>query len=102
MIMKRPAPAPTDVSGLLGGVLSSFGFYVTSTSDAYAHRSIIDGQLIDNFAFVLNPDGSGQRIGVSNGYSQVRELTWSQTDSRITSYTCFTSQNIDGVDQCLA
>ena len=101
MIMKRSAPAPTDVSGLLGGVLSS-GFYVTSTSDDYAHRSSIDGQLIDNFAFVLNPDGSGQRIGVSNGYSQIRELTWSQTDSRITSYTCFTSQNIDGVDQCLA
>ena len=101
MIVKRSAPAPTDVSGLLGGVLSS-GFYVTSTSDDYAHRSSIDGQLIDNFAFVLNPDGSGQRIAVSNGYSQVRELTWSQTDSRITSYTCFTSQNIDGVDQCVA
>ncbi|MCH1554514.1 MAG: hypothetical protein L7S45_07985, partial [Luminiphilus sp.] len=99
MIVKRSAPAPTSIDGFFGGMLSS-AFYVTSDDEEYAHRSSIDGGLIDNFGFVLNEGGTGQRVGIDDNYYQARDLTWSLVDSRLTSETCLAIVQIDNEDLC--
>ena len=99
MIVKRTAPSPADIDGLLGGMLSS-GFYITSNDEEYAHRSSIDGGLIDNFGFVLNADGTGERVVVAENVYRTNDLTWSLSDSRLTSETCLATVSIDNEDRC--
>ena len=88
MMVKRSMPAPTAIDTFLGDVLSS-GFYVTSNDDEIGYRrSKADGGLIENLGFVLNDDGTGQRIYVRDDSFQRLDLTWSLVDSRLRMEAC--------------
>ena len=111
MLVKRDAPAPTDITSLYGSLLSS-AFNVTST-DPYYRRSSIDNGIIDNFAFMLNEDGTGNRHSifsvtdiienteVVNGYISQRDITWDISGNRLTSYLCYIEAELDGQPYCL-
>ncbi|MCH1553626.1 MAG: cohesin domain-containing protein, partial [Luminiphilus sp.] len=101
MMVKRSAPAPTDMSAFIGTVLSS-GFSVTNEA---LIRSSLDGGLIDNFGFVFNEDGSGLRLSVYPEYPdgesiRYRDVIWSQADSRFESLLCYWWAEVDGEQVC--
>ena len=82
-MVKRSMPAPNAIDTFLGDVLSS-GFYVTSNDDEIGYRrSKVWMGLIENLGFVLNDDGTGQRIYVRDDSFQRLDLTWSLVDSRL-------------------
>ena len=99
MMVKRSAPAPTDISAFIGSVLSS-AFGITNETQ---NRSSIDDGLIDTFGFVLNEDGTGQRLQVASDVDLIRyqDVTWNQSDSRVESLLCYWWSEVDGEQVCL-
>ena len=109
MMVKRDAPAPTDISEFLGKFLSS-GFYVTNEDNERWRRSTLDGGLIDNFGFSLEASGVGERAQISSddvensksieGSIRFRAMTWSGSGDRIESELCFASYQLEDEVAC--
>ena len=110
MMVKRDDPAPNDVSNFLGTFLSS-SFYVTADNASYSRRSSVDDGFIDNFGFVLNEGGSGERVSVrtafidpdtgviTGGDVQRYPMTWTQADDQLVSEVCLYAIDPEGL-QC--
>ena len=110
-MIKRSAPAPTDITAFYGVMLSN-GFTVTNPDELYVTVSPFDGGFIGNFGFVLNADGSGRRASVSSnfvtingveveqGFAQVRDITWTQTGSQVTSEYCIFERDYGSGPAC--
>jgi hypothetical protein len=108
MMVKRSAPEPTDISSFYGTFLSN-SFTVTRDL-RYSQRSSIDGGLIGTFGFLLNEDGTGERVyvtdldagdGLMMGYVSREALTWTLSGSRLESVTCRRYEYRDDEDVCI-
>jgi len=108
MMVKRSAPEPTDISSFYGTFLSN-SFTVTRDL-RYSQRSSIDGGLIGTFGFLLNEDGTGERVYVTDldagdglmlGYVSREALTWTLSGSRFESVTCRRYEYRDDEDVCI-
>ena len=101
MMVKRDAPAPTDISEFFGTFVTN-SFTVTTDLPSYARRSSVDGGYIGVFGFMLEADGTGERVLVSTSEESInrRTLSWTQSGSRFESDTCLYSVDIDGEAVC--